>query len=575
MNIIAIIPARGGSKGIPKKNIALLAGKPLIAYTIEEAKKSKYINRIIVSTDSEEIANVSREYGAEVIIRPKELAQDTTPTLPVLKHVLENVEKEYCVNLIVVLQPTSPLRKVEYIDLAIKKLMDENCDSVVSVCKFDHSPAAIVSVEDDKLQMTSTNSNKFRRQDSNLYLINGAVYVVKRDIMMKLDNYIVGGDIRIIVMPKEASVDIDEPIDLKLAESFLKEDKDNITHIKIGDKLIGKDQPCFIIAEAGVNHNGNIEIAKRLIDAAIEAKADAVKFQTFKSENLVTQKADMASYQEKNIGKIETQFEMLKKLEMKYSDFERLKKYCDDKGIIFLSTPHTEDASEALVDLVPAFKLGSGDLNNLPFLKKIAKYEKPIILPTGMSTMNEVKEALKTIYKEGNKQVIALHCTTNYPCPYEEVNLKAMQAMQNELDCLVGYSDHTLGIIVPVMAVTSGAVLIEKHFTLDKNMEGPDHKASLNAKELKEMVQQIRIAEKSFGSNVKEPTKSELSIMKVVRKSIVAKIDIKKGSVITEYMLIIKRPGTGIEPKYINTIVGKTAKKDITKDKLIKREDIK
>ena len=261
-------------------------------------------------------------------------------------------------------------------NLAIKKLMDENCDSVVSVCKFDHSPAAIVSVEDDKLQMTSTNSNKFRRQDSNLYLINGAVYVVKRDIMMKLDNYIVGGDIRIIVMPKEASVDIDEPIDLKLAESFLKEDKDNITHIKIGDKLIGKDQPCFIIAEAGVNHNGNIEIAKRLIDAAIEAKADAVKFQTFKSENLVTQKADMASYQEKNIGKIETQFEMLKKLEMKYSDFERLKKYCDDKGIIFLSTPHTEDASEALVDLVPAFKLGSGDLNNLPFLKKIAKYEK-------------------------------------------------------------------------------------------------------------------------------------------------------------------------------------------------------
>src|SRR3989338_1215755 len=235
-----------------------------------------------------------------------------------------------------------------------------------------------------------------------------------------------------------------------------------IKNIDIGKHEIGEGKPCFIIAEAGVNHNGNLNLAKNLVDAAFNAGADAVKFQTFRSENLATEKASRAKYQEENVGGSETQLQMLKKLELDYNDFKSLKKYCDVKGIIFLSTPHTDDAIDFLDRLVPAFKIGSGDLTNIPFLKEVAKKHKPMILGTGMATMEEVKEALNAIYEERNRDVIMLHCTTNYPCPRNEVNLRAMETMMEELDCLVGYSDHTLGIDVAQMAAKLGAVVIEK-----------------------------------------------------------------------------------------------------------------
>lgn len=346
-----------------------------------------------------------------------------------------------------------------------------------------------------------------------------------------------------------------------------------IQKIKIHNKFIGRGEPCFIIAEAGVNHNGDIRLAKKLIDVASECKCDAVKFQTFKAEEVVTRNAKRASYQIKNIGGDETQQEMLRKYELNYDDFLELKKYCDEKNIIFLSTPHSMDAIDFLEDLVPAYKFGSGDLTNIPALEYAAKKGKPMILSTGMATMDEVKEALNAIYSQGNKDVVVLHCTTNYPCSFEEVNLRAMQTMEKELNCLVGYSDHTLGIVVPIMAVSMGAVVIEKHFTLDKNLQGPDHKASLEPDELKEMVKAIRNAEKAFGSGIKKATESEKEIMKVVRKSIVARVDIKRGSTITEDMLTIKRPGIGLAPKYFREIIGKKAKVDIKKDELIKFED--
>jgi len=344
--------------------------------------------------------------------------------------------------------------------------------------------------------------------------------------------------------------------------------------IKIGDRLIGINQPVFIIAEAGVNHNGDIKLARKLVDVAKDAGADAIKFITYKSEDVVTKSAEMASYQEKNIGKRETQQEMLKKLELDYEAFVELKNYCDKKNIIFLSTPHTEDAAEFLEDLVPAYKISSPDLINLPFLKSVAKKGKPIILSTGMSIMQEIKEALETIHKEGNKQVILLHCTSNYPCALEEVNLRAMQNMKKEFDCLIGYSDHTMGTIVPIAAVSLGAVIIEKHFTLDKSLPGPDHEASLEPEALKKMVEKIRKVEMMLGSFEKVPTESEKEIMKLIRKSIVAKRDIKNGETIEKEMLVIKRPGTGIEPKFIDETLGKKAKKAIGKDEIIKWDDI-
>lgn len=344
--------------------------------------------------------------------------------------------------------------------------------------------------------------------------------------------------------------------------------------IKIGNKSIEEGGPCFIIAEAGVNHNGSLKLAKKLVDTAKKAGVGAVKFQMFKSENLVTEKGEMANYQKKNIGKKERQLEMLKKLELSEKDFIELKQYCNKKKIIFLSTPHTEDAIDFLECLVPVHKVASGDLTNSPFLEKVAKKKKPIILSTGMATLSEVKEAVNTIKKAGNNKIILLHCTTNYPCPLEEVNLKAMLTLKNEFNLPVGYSDHTLGILVPIIAITMGAQVIEKHFTLDKNLQGPDHKASLEPDELKEMVKKIREAEKALGEGVKKPTKSEEKIKKIARKSIIAKVDIPKGIKITKNMIIIKRPGKGIEPKYLSRVVGRIAKKNIRKDELITWETI-
>jgi len=338
--------------------------------------------------------------------------------------------------------------------------------------------------------------------------------------------------------------------------------------IRILDKLIGEGEPCFIIAEAGVNHNGNLDMAKKLVDIAADTGADAVKFQTFKAEEVVTKNIDIANYAKKNIGKDMKQIDMIKTFELKYDDFKVLKEYCDKKRIMFLSSPHSFDAIDFLEDLVPAYKFSSGDITNIPALRCAAKKHKPMILGTGMSTLQEVKEAINAIKSEGNNQIVALHCTTSYPCPLEEVNLRAMPTMQKKLDCLVGYSDHTLGMVVPIMATCLGATVIEKHFTLDRTLPGPDHRASLEPEELKNMVKEIRNAESALGGYDKKPTESEKKIMKFVRKSIVSKKDIEKGSVISEDMIVIKRPGTGVKPMELDKIIGTKAKRQIAKDEI-------
>lgn len=344
--------------------------------------------------------------------------------------------------------------------------------------------------------------------------------------------------------------------------------------MKVKNKLINKNNRCFVIAEAGVNHNGNLDLAKKLIDTAKEAGADAVKFQTFTAEKLVTKLTPMAEYQKKNIGKVGSQYEMLKKLELSQEYYKILFDYAREKGIKFMSSPFDESAVDFLDKLgVDIFKVGSSDVNNIPLLIKIAKKNKPIILSTGLSDMKEIKEAVKCILKI-NKKLIVLHCTTEYPCPYDQVNLCAIETMQKELGVLVGYSDHTEGIEVSLAAVAMGARVIEKHFTLDKSMEGPDHLASLEPNELTDMIKKIRNIETALGSSKKEITKSAKKYIAIIKKSIVAKVRIAKGSKITEDMLIIKRPGTGLEPKYIYKIVGKKAKKDIEKDELISLDQI-
>lgn len=326
----------------------------------------------------------------------------------------------------------------------------------------------------------------------------------------------------------------------------------------------------YIIAEAGVNHNGSLEIAKKMVDAAGKAGADAIKFQTFKAENIVTQNASRAEYQVKNTGEDASQYSMLKKLELSYDDFRELKAYCDDSGIEFLSTPFDLESIDFLQELGIRFlKIPSGEITNFPYLRKIGQTGMPVIMSTGMSTLEEVGEAIRVLREYGSNEISLLHCTTEYPAPLDSVNLRAMQTMAEAFNLPVGYSDHTSGIAVSVAAVAMGAVIIEKHFTLDRNMEGPDHKASLEPDELKAMVQSIRDVEMAMGTGEKTPAESECANADVARKSIVAKACIKAGELLKEDNITVKRPGTGISPMKWNSVLGKTAPCDFKADDLI------
>jgi N,N'-diacetyllegionaminate synthase len=328
----------------------------------------------------------------------------------------------------------------------------------------------------------------------------------------------------------------------------------------------------FIIAEAGVNHNGSIVLAKKLVDVASEAGADAVKFQTFKAEKLVSKNAPKAHYQQESTDPTESQFEMIKKLELDVNAHKELMTYCKQKGIMFLSTPFDHDSIELLNDLgLEIFKIPSGEITNLPYLRHIGSLKKRVIMSTGMADIGEIEDALDVLITAGTpkKNITILHANTMYPTPMEDVNLRAMQTIACTFGCDVGYSDHTLGIEVPIAAVAMGAKVIEKHFTLDKTMEGPDHKASLEPDELKAMVQAIRNIEKALGSGIKKPSPSERPNIEVARKSIVAAKPIKKGELLTKENLTIKRPGNGISPMRWDEIVGTKAIKDYEEDELL------
>jgi N,N'-diacetyllegionaminate synthase len=326
----------------------------------------------------------------------------------------------------------------------------------------------------------------------------------------------------------------------------------------------------LIIAEAGVNHNGSINLAKQLVDKAKEAGADIIKFQTFNPESLTSKYAEKAAYQKITTDAEESQQDMLRKLTLTNEDFYDLKKYCDDAGIKFLSTPFDLESISFLEKLgCDMWKIPSGEITNLPYLEKIASTHKPLIMSTGMATLDEVGDALQALKNNGAGEVTLLHCTTQYPAPYDSVNLKAMLTLKEKFGCRVGYSDHTKGIEVPIAAVAMGAEVIEKHFTLDRNMPGPDHKASLEPDELKAMVSSIRHIEQAMGDGVKKPSETEIPNKTVARKSIIAARDIKKGEALTEENLTTKRPGNGISPMKWHEILGTRAVRNFKEDELI------
>ncbi|MBI2062846.1 MAG: N-acetylneuraminate synthase [Candidatus Yanofskybacteria bacterium] len=346
--------------------------------------------------------------------------------------------------------------------------------------------------------------------------------------------------------------------------------------IKIGHKTISDKFPVFIIAEAGVNHNGRLDLALKLIDAAAVSGADAIKFQTFRAEQVVTASGKMAKYQIKNLGANIKQFAMLKELELKEKYYPELVKRAKKKNIILFSTPHGgHESVDFLQSLrMPAFKFSSSDLTNIPLLRYAAKFKKPMIISTGMATLAEVREAVGAIKGAGNNKIVVLHCTTNYPCPLDEVNLRSMLAIMKNTKTLVGYSDHTADAQASFVAVTLGACVIEKHFTLDKNLSGPDQKASMEPSEFKQMVEQLKNINLILGSSVKKPTKSELQYLPIVRKSIVAARNILKGDKFTKENLTVKRPGTGLPPKVFFKLIGTVARTDINADTLIEKKHI-
>jgi len=336
--------------------------------------------------------------------------------------------------------------------------------------------------------------------------------------------------------------------------------------------VCGKDSGMrtLIIAEAGVNHNGDIELAKRMVLEAKKCGADIIKFQTAKAELLVSKNSEKAEYQKKTTGINETQYEMIKRLVLPFQDFVELKNYCDEIGITFLSTPFDLESIDFLDRLeMPFWKIPSGEITNLPYLIRVAKTRKPIVMSTGMCTIGEIEVAINVLRENGGKDITLLHCTTEYPAPFVDVNLKAINVLKEKFDVPVGYSDHTTGIEVSIAAVAMGATIIEKHFTLDRTMEGPDHKASLEPSELKDMVSSIRNVELAIGTSEKKPADSEIKNKAIARKSIIARCDIKKGDIFTEDNLIVKRPGNGISPMKWYDVIGKVAKRDFIEDELI------
>jgi len=337
--------------------------------------------------------------------------------------------------------------------------------------------------------------------------------------------------------------------------------------IQIGKRSVGVGRPVFIIAEAGVNHNGSLKRALELVDAAAEAGTDAVKFQTFSADRLVTHLSPKARYQRETTDPKESQYAMLKKLELSPEAHRELKLRAEKCGLVFLSTPFDKDSADLLEKLgVAAFKIGSGELTDLPLLSHIARKGKPVILSTGMSTMEEVRQAVQTLQKEGLQEIALLHCVSAYPAPKEDVNLLAMSTLRDEFRMPVGYSDHTEGIHVAVLAVACGADIIEKHLTLDKKLPGPDHRISLEPDELAAMVQDVRNAKKILGNGNKQVMLSEANTKSVARKSVVALEVLKRGCSIKSQMVGIRRPGLGIPPSEIEKVIGRTVRRDLTTD---------
>ena len=577
MNAIFLIPARAGSKGIPGKNLRVVGGLPLLARAVRTTLRAARTlglpsTNVLVSTDSPSMARVAQEWGADVpFLRPAELAGDSATSMDVVLHTLDFLRAQGSVpDRLILVAATNPLTEPDDI-LGALRLSMETGSSVVTVRPQEHPIEWAQRMSSDgRLFPAMSASGIHRRQDApSAYRLTGAVYVAAPKQLIDRKTFIVE-DTRGIETPAERAVDIDGPEDLALAESLLSARL--ARPIRIRDRLVGPGQPCLIVAEAGVNHNGSLEVARKLVDVAADAHADAVKFQTFRADRLVTSDAGKAVYQVKSTGH-GSQFEMLRSLELPLPWHSELRDRCIGRKMQFLSTPFDETSANFLDDLgVPAFKLSSGDLSNLPLITHIARKKKPMIMSTGMATMREIGESVDAVRDAGNDQIILLQCVSQYPANAEEMNLRAMRTLALAFGTPVGLSDHTQGIEVAIGAAALGACLIEKHFTLDRGMPGPDHEASLTPNDLVALVHGIRTIEMALGDGIKTPSARELEMARAARRSLVAATHMPRGTLVTRAMIAIKRPGTGLAPTLLERVVGRRTVMDIKEDTILSWE---
>jgi N-acetylneuraminate synthase/N,N'-diacetyllegionaminate synthase len=567
---VIVIPARGGSRRLPRKNLAAVRGVSLVARAIVTAREfattaPHWRVDIIVDTDSQEIAAEGRRWGAAVpFLRPAELAGDATPTIENVVFLLERlVDQLPPIDAVVLLQPTSPVRRAEDITRCWAKFDPAKRPSVVSVTATSHARELLLQREEDgTLQWTRGTTRPALPQQALAasYYVNGAVYIATPAFLRHHGAFVVPGCTRGEPIPPERSIDIDTAGDLALADAILAQTETPVVHV--GDRQIGGGAACFIIAEAGINHNGDVGLAHRLVDAAAEAGADAVKFQTFDPEQVVSRRD-------------ESQLAMGRKLALPPHAFAQLRAHALERHLMFLSTPFDAGSADLLDTMgVPAFKIPSGEITNPAFLAHVARKGKPMLISTGMASLPEVVDALDMVRAHGSPPVALFHCVSHYPATPEECNLRAMGSMRSLLHIPVGWSDHSQGVTLSVAAVAMGAELLEKHFTLDRSLPGPDHQASLEPAELQALVRDVRATEAALGDGVKVPVQSELAVALAARRSLHAVRDIDAGAVLEMSDLVLLRPGNGVPAAQAGSLVGRRLKTPVPAGSLLRDADL-
>lgn len=570
MSLLCVIPARGGSKGLPGKNLRQVGGVSLVGRAVLAARAfladaGIRDARVLVDTDDAAIAAEGCEWGADVpFLRAPALATDTASTVDTIFGLLDRLTPAPAADTIVVLlQPTSPLRTAEEIATCWRAVRD-GAHSAATVCPTQQPVDLALRVDyHGALEWLQGDADGRRRQETRGSVhLTGAVYVTRVATLRSEERFVVAGKTRAVLMPRARAVDVDDADDLAAADAAAREARPDV--IRIGTQRVGDGAPCLVIAEAGVNHNGDIALAHKLVDAAADAGADVVKFQTFDPDALAAAAAPTATYQSAATGDT-SQLEMLRRLVLPASAWRELSAHAAERGLRFLSTPFDRASAELLDALgVAAFKVPSGELTNLPFLADLAARGRPLLISTGMATLAEVGDALLTVRAAGAPPVALLHCVSQYPAPLDACNLAAIATLRAAFGVPAGWSDHTPGGLASIAAVAAGASLIEKHLTIDCRLPGPDHAASLEPTEFAQLVRDIRAVERMRGDGVKRPAACELETRGVARRSLHAVRDLAPGERLRPEDVVALRPGTGLPPRVRDAVVGRALRVGVT-----------